>query len=92
MTDINDYLEHIALQNLKTYHYKTLLLLLKSPLTQSMIGDRLGVRRQNINKITRGLEQLGYIEVDRIEGKNKFYRVVTDMKRLQAVFQGQMKL
>ena len=92
MANINDYLEYIALQDLKTYHYKTLLMLLKCPLTQSMISNRLEIRKQNMNKITGDLERLGYIEVDRVEGRNKFYKIITDIEKLHTAMKGQIKL
>lgn len=93
MVNILDYLEYLALQEeLQQPHYKALLLLLKKPQTQATIGKRLGLLRQNINKIFRSLEEGGYIEVDRIEGRNKFYRVVTDIQKLENVMHGQLEI
>lgn len=87
----SEYLEYIALRELTTYHYKTLLILVDKPQTQSMISDVLGVKKQNLNKIMRELEQAGFVEVDRVEGRNKFYRAVLDLDRLQNTLPGQVK-
>lgn len=45
-----------------------------------------------MNKITGDLERLGYIEVDRVEGRNKFYKIITDIEKLQTAMKGQIKL
>ena len=86
-----DYLEYIAMQDLKTYHLKTLLLLLKEPSTQATIGEKLNVSRQNINKIFKSLEQEGDICVYKMEGRNKFYEVVLNVEKLRNTLKGQMK-
>ncbi|MEG2338160.1 MAG: helix-turn-helix domain-containing protein [Clostridium sp.] len=88
----SQYLGYIALKELTTYHYKTLLILVDKPQTQSMICDILGVHKQNLNKIMRELEQLGFVEVDRVEGRNKFYKAVLDLDRLQNTLPGQTKI
>jgi predicted transcriptional regulator len=76
-------MEYVALDpSLKGYHYKILLLLSLEPRTQSYISSSLGVRKQNINKHFKELVDLGLIEVDRIEGRNKFYRVISDVSKI----------
>lgn len=92
MNKLIDYLKYIAEQELGAYHYRTLLMLLERPQTQTMVGDRLGLIKQNMNKIARDLERGGYIVVDRIEGRNKFFRVITDIEALQRTMKGQIKL
>lgn len=91
MKMFNEYFSFIAQQELTTYHYKTLLILFEKPQTQSMICEKLNIRKQNINKIIRKLEQGGFIELDRVEGRNKFYKVVTDIKQINNVLPGQVK-
>lgn len=88
----NEYLKFIALQDFTTYHYKTLLILADGPQTQSMICDKLGIQKQQINKVFKHLEGLGFIEVDRVEGRNKFYRLVTDLEQIGNVMPGQVKI
>lgn len=92
MKKLGNYLNYIAEQDLGAYQYKTLLMLLECPQTQTMIGDRLGIIKQNMNKIAKDLEQRGYIVVDRVEGRNKFFRAVTDIEVLQKAMKGQIKL
>lgn len=86
-----EYLEYIAMQDLKRYHLKTLLLLLKQPSTQTIIGEKLNVSRQNMNKIFKELEQGGYIRVFKVEGKNKFYEVILDVDKLRTTLKGQLR-
>lgn len=92
MKKLINYLTYIAEQDLGTYHYKMVLMLLEHPQTQTMIADKLGIAKQNMNKVAKDLESSGYIVIDRIEGRNKFFRVVTDIGVLQKALKGQMKL
>lgn len=92
MRKLINYLNHIAEQELGTYHYKMLLMLLERPQTQTMVADKLGIAKQNINKVARDLEQGGYITTDRVEGRNKFLKVITDVEVLQKTLKGQIKL
>ncbi|MGL6174978.1 MAG: helix-turn-helix domain-containing protein [Cellulosilyticaceae bacterium] len=91
MKKLENYLEFIALQDFTTYHYKALLILMYKPKTQSMICEKLGIQKQQINKVFKHLEGLGFIEVERVEGRNKFYKVVTDQERINSIIPGQTK-
>ena len=63
-----------------TYHYKIVLVLLaKGTLTQAQLADELTMKRQNVNRYVKDLLEHGYIKVERIEGKNKFLKVVTSV-------------
>lgn len=86
------YLDYIARLDLKAYEYKILLLLLKKPYTPTQMVQELAVMKQNINRYIQSLKKIGLIEVDRIEGRNKFYRAVTDVKKLTEFIPGQMKI
>ncbi len=78
-----EYLQHIALAELSsTYSYKILLLLLTKEYTQSQLCSILNIKKQNILKYVKELEHLNLIEVDRIEGRNKFYKAITDLEKL----------
>ena len=67
-----------------TYHYKIVLLLLaKETLTQGQLAKELNIKRQNVNRYVKELLEHGYITVERIEGKNKFLKVVTSIKDIQ---------
>lgn len=68
-----------------TYHYKIVLLLLATgALTQAQIADELNMKRQNVNRYVKDLLEHGYITVERIEGKNKFLKVVTSIKDIRS--------
>ncbi len=75
-----EYLECLAIIDLKTYHYKILLLLNIKPHSQAEISALLKIKRQNINKYFKELECFNLIEIDRKEGRNIFFKPVTDVK------------
>lgn len=86
------YLSYIARLDLKAYEYKILLMLLEKPYTQMNISVEIGIARQNVNKYIASLKRQGLLEVDRVEGRNKYYRPVTDMKKLVDIMPGQIKI
>ncbi|MBQ1392432.1 MAG: MarR family transcriptional regulator, partial [Lachnospiraceae bacterium] len=45
-------------------------------MTQAQIADFLQIKKQNINKYVVELTKMGLLEVDRIEGRNKFLKAV----------------
>lgn len=59
--------------------YRILLLLLMKSYTQSQLSIKLNVKSQNILKYVKELEAANLIEIDRIEGRNKFYKAVKDI-------------
>lgn len=87
-----DLLTTIATANLTTYHYKLWLLFATEPLTQAQAAEKLGVKKQNINRHTSDLAKLGLITVDRIEGKNKFFTAVTALPKGDVQCKDQMTL
>ncbi len=40
------------------------------------------MKRQNVNRYVKDLLEHGYITVERVEGKNKFLKVVTSVKSI----------
>lgn len=88
-----EYLRYLATSDITSlYAIKSLLLLHIAPATQTMIANMLHIKKQNISHAIKELKRLGLVEVDRIEGKNKFYRPVTDMKKLNDVIPGQLNI
>lgn len=76
-----EYLELLATSNFATaYHYRVLMLLLTGIYTQSQLAERLGLKRQNVHRCVKELEEHGYILVDRVEGRNKFLKANTSVK------------
>lgn len=88
----NKYLEHIAVkEGLKTYHYKVLMLLITKRFTQSEVSNILEVKKQNINKIFKELLDMGLIENSETIGRNKYFKAVTDIKKINSNIPGQIK-
>lgn len=76
-----------------TYHYKILLLLIAGVYTQSQIANKLHMKRQNVHRCVKELEDYGYIMVDRIEGRNKFLKAntsVNNIRQFRPDLQGQL--
>ena len=90
---MNDkYLRYIALADISSgFSYKILLLLIEKECTQAQLAILLNIKRQNVPKYMKELGSLGLIEVDRIEGRNKFYRLVTDLNKIKEIIPGQIK-
>lgn len=86
------YCEHIAKMDLRVTEYKMLLIAVGNTYTANQFALELGLSKSNMDKYIKSLKYKGLIELDRREGNNKFYRAVTDMKKLEQVMQGQMKI
>lgn len=90
-----EYLELLATSNFTTaYHYRVLMLLLTGSYTQSQLAEKLGLKRQNVHRCVKELEEHGYILVDRIEGRNKFIKANTSVKSIRIAdsqLEGQLK-
>lgn len=87
-----EYLFYIANMDLSAYQYKVLLLLMEKPYNQAALASTLKTKRQNIHKCVKELEELGLIEIDRQEGRNKYYRAVTAPEKLNVTIPGQIKI
>lgn len=87
-----DYLFYIATLDLNAYDYKVLLLLMEKPYNQATLADTLRTKRQSIHKCVKELEAMHLIEVDRQEGRNKYYRVVMDVEKLKQMIPGQTEI
>jgi DNA-binding transcriptional ArsR family regulator len=87
------YLEHVAALDLKSvYSYRILLLLhAKKTYTLVQLAELFDVPRQNMTKPIKELLDNNLIELDRQEGKNKFYRAVNE-SNIEKVIPGQVKI
>ena len=78
-----EWLAQLAASNFATaYHYRVLLTLLTGTFTQAQIAVKFGLKRQNVHRCVKDLEEHGYITVVRIEGRNKYITANTDAKAL----------
>lgn len=86
----NEYIKYITrLKELSGNHYRVLLLLSMGKFTQNEISKTLDMKKQNTNKLFKDLLYLGLIEeVDKL-GNNKYFKAITDIKKLN--IPGQMK-
>ena len=88
----NKYIEYIALQDLTTYHYKILLLLNVKSYSQTQLAELLNIKKQNAYEYVKKLEALNLVEVKKIEGRNKFYKAITNVERIQNFIPGQQRI
>lgn len=87
------YLQYIAMVELSSVHcYKIIMLLLVKSYTQAQLASILDMKVQNVARYAKELKTKGMIEIERVEGRNIFYRAVTDTKKLQELIPGQTKL
>lgn len=86
----NEYIKHIVnLKELSGNHYRILLLLSVGKFNQVEISKILDIKKQNINKLFKDLLYLELIEeVERL-GNNKYFKAITDIKKLN--IPGQIK-
>lgn len=88
----SDYIELISSMDLSRYQYKILLALAIKKQTQSRLSKTLNIHNANLTKPIKGLLALHLIEVDRIEGRNKYYRLQPDIRLVKEIFEGQATL
>lgn len=87
-----EYFELLATSNFTTaYHYRVLMLLLTKSYTQAQLADKLGIKRQNVHRYIKELEEHDYILVDRVEGRNKFLKANTSVSSIRATLNEQVK-
>lgn len=78
------YIKYITSLKLSSVQcYRILLTLTVEKYTQAQLCTLLDIRNQHIARYVKELEFLKLIEVDRIEGRNKFYKAVTDLEKIQ---------
>lgn len=87
-----DYIQYLALSDLTTYHYKILLLLNVKPQNQAQLAEILNIQKQNVYKYVKELQAMNLIEVDRVEGRNKFYKAENNPQKIHELIPGQTRL
>jgi DNA-binding MarR family transcriptional regulator len=99
ITFTQKYCDYLAKTKLDTSHFKVLMLLHTNTFTQSQIAEILEIKhKQNINATVKTLLLKGLVEVDRIEGSNKFLRATNPVELAKVLviedfqIKGQVKL
>jgi len=90
-----EYVELLAHSELTATAYKCLMLLMIGAKTSAQVADTLHIKRQNASRYIAELSDRGLVTVDRVEGRNKFVRAVTDIReinRLTMIVDGQTSL
>ena len=71
----NEYMKELVSERYTASQYMILLILWQDkPQTAVQMARTIGVHKQAMTKLLQELKEDGHIEVDRIEGRNKFYR------------------
>lgn len=74
--------------------YRIMLILMSDkPYTQSMLAKVLEINNaQNLTPPIRELKRLGFLEIDRVEGNNKFLKIGENWKKFDEIDVNQLTL
>lgn len=87
------YIRHLTTLDISGQAFKILLILTIKESTQSKVQEYLNIKdKAQVNKIFKELSYKGLIEVSKVEGRNKFYKAITDIKRLNINIPGQQRM
>ena len=86
------YYSYLADMKLKATEYRIVLVLLTKPYTAAQLVKETGIAKGNTSRYIKKLKKLGSIEIDSIQGSNKYYKAVCDMRKLMELMPGQIEL
>ena len=87
------YIRYLTTLDISGQAFKILLALNIQENTQSKIQEELNIKdKAQVNKIFKELSYRGLIEASKVEGRNKFYKAITDIKRLRINIPGQQRM
>lgn len=87
------YIRYLTTLDISGQAFKVLLALNIQENTQSKIQEELNIKdKAQVNKIFKELNYRGLIEITKVEGRNKFYKAITDIKRLSINIPGQQRM
>ena len=87
------YIRYLTTLDISGQAFKILLALNIQENTQSKIQEELNIKdKAQVNKVFKELRYKGLIEVSKVEGRNKFYKSITDIKRLSNNIPGQQRM
>lgn len=88
-----EYIEYLSGLEISGQAFRILLALNIKEYTQSQIREKLNIQdKAQVNKLFKDLSYRGLIEITKIEGRNKFYRAITNTKRLKVNIAGQQRM
>lgn len=88
-----EYIDYLTTLDISGQAFKVLLALNIKEHTQSQIQEKFNIQdKAQVNKLFKYLSYRGLIEISRVEGRNKFYRAITNIKRLKVNIPGQQKM
>lgn len=88
-----EYIDYLTTLDISGQAFKVLLALNIKEHTQSQIQEKFNIQdKAQVNKLFKYLSYRGLIEISRVEGRNKFYRAITNIKRLKVNLPGQQKM
>lgn len=88
-----EYIEYLISLDISGQAFRILLALNIKEYTQSQIQEKLSIQdKAQVNKLFKDLSNRGLIEISKVEGRNKFYRAVTNIKRLKINIPGQQRM
>ena len=88
-----EYIDYLTTLDISGQAFKVLLALNIKEHTQSQIQEKFNIQdKAQVNKLFKYLSYRGLIEISRVEGRNKFYRAITNIKRLKVNLPGQQRM
>ena len=88
-----EYIEYLTSLEISGQAFRILLALNTKEYTQSQIQEKLNISdKAQVNKLFKDLSYRGLIEITKVEGRNKFYRAITNVKRLKINIAGQQRM
>lgn len=88
-----EYIDYLTTLDISGQSFRILLALNIKEHTQTQIQEKLNIQdKAQVNKLFKDLSNRGLIEISKVEGRNKFYKSVKDVKRLRINIPGQQRM
>lgn len=88
-----EYIDYLTTLDIGGQAFRILLALNIKERTQSQIQEKLSIQdKAQVNKLFKDLSNRGLIEISKVEGRNKFYKAIKDVKRLSINIPGQQRM
>lgn len=88
-----EYIDYLTTLDISGQSFRILLALNIKEHTQTQIQEKLNIQdKAQVNKLFKDLSNRGLIEISKVEGRNKFYKAVKDVKRPRINIPGQQRM